>query len=196
MSVAVAVRKGKDLVLASDTQTNFGSFKVKSENHRADKIRRVGSALLATTGWGLYENILDDLLSARAAPRLNSKQQIFSFFLALWKALHQRYPFVNDQSEGDHESPFGDMDASFLVVNSSGIFYVARDLSVTEFDEYYAIGSGSDFSLGALHALYETDSDAATLARKAVEAAIAFSLHCGGEVRIEKKIVRPSRRRR
>jgi ATP-dependent HslUV protease, peptidase subunit HslV len=182
MSIAVAVRKDHEVILAADSQTNFGSSTVGAENHRARKIRRVGTAFVATTGWGLYDNILDHLLRSGTPPRLTNQDAIFEFFLKFWRALHDRYTLINDQADKDNDSPFGDLDASFLIVNRRGIYSVASDLSVTEFSQYYAIGSGSDFSLGALHALYDGPLDAAELARRACAAAIEFNIYCGGEV--------------
>lgn len=192
MSIAVAVKKGNEIVMAADSQTNFGSSKVRIENHRAEKIRKIGSSLLATTGWALYDNILDDFLARRRVPALTSRKVIFTFYLGFWKLLHERYSLVNDQSDKELDSPFGDMDACFLIANSGGIFYVAGDLSVTEFDEYFAVGSGSDFSLGVLHALYDSDIGAEELARRAVSAAVEFNIYCGGDIQVARA---PTRRR-
>lgn len=55
---------------------------------------------------------------------------------------------------------------------------------MTEFARYYAIGSGSDYALGAASVLYGTEADSATICRKAVEAAIEFNIYCGGDVEI------------
>lgn len=185
MSIAVAVRKGKHTVLAADSQSNLGAFKVDPDNLICSKIRRIGSSLLATTGWGLYENIIGDFIAKKRRPPLTSTASIFRFFLDLWKALHDRYPFVNDQPDRNDDSPFGDLDASFLVVNTAGIFYVASDLSVTVFEKYYAVGSGADFALGAISVLYDEDVDAEYLGRKAVEAALMFDPHCGGKINLQ-----------
>jgi ATP-dependent protease HslVU (ClpYQ) peptidase subunit len=190
MTVVVAVRKGSRVVLAADTQNNFGSNKMPADNHRISKIRKIGSAYLGTAGWGVYDNILDDLLARRKGISLKDEKAIFSFFLGLWKALHKDYSFVNDQCDKEDDSPFGDLSSTFLVVNGQGIFYVSSDMSVSRFEKYFALGSGADFSLGALHALYGRDLDAETLARKAVSAAVAFNVHCGGEVEVKKIKVR------
>jgi ATP-dependent HslUV protease subunit HslV len=191
MSIIVAVRKGREIALAADSQTNFGSVRVRSDNHRAVKFRSVGPALLATTGWGLYENILEDFLKRqRRTPSLSNKLNIFAFFMKLWDEMHDRYTLVNDQCNKDDPSPFGDLDASFIVVNKLGIFGVACDLSVTEFKHYHAIGSGCDFALGAMHALYETKMKADEIARRAIEAAVTFNVYCGGEIEIKKVTAR------
>ena len=62
MSIAVAVRTGNDIVLATDSKRTFGGNAVPESNLRDVKLRRVGEAYLATTGWGVYANILDDYL--------------------------------------------------------------------------------------------------------------------------------------
>jgi len=185
MSIAVAVRTADQIVLATDSKRTFGGGAVPVDNLRDVKIRRVGAAYIATTGWGVYTNILEDYLRSGRQPRLVDSASIFTFFRSFWKALHQRYAFVNDQcSESD--SPFGDLDASFLVVAPSGIFYVACDMSVTEFDQYYAVGSGAGYALGAMHALYAGKSDAEAIARRAVAAATALDIYCGGEINLVK----------
>jgi ATP-dependent protease HslVU (ClpYQ) peptidase subunit len=182
MSIVVAVRKRGQTCLAADSQNNFGSHQVPGDNSRVRKVRRVGEALLGATGWGIYDNILDELLRADADPKLESRERVFDFFLGLWKALHERYPFVNDQAEKD-DSPFGNVDASFLVASAAGILYVASDLSVTPFEKYFAIGSGADFALGAAYNLYDQDLTAEEIAVRCVETAVAFNVYCGGETR-------------
>lgn len=183
MSIAVAVRSGNEIVLATDSKRTFGGNAVPESNLRDVKLRRVGEAYLATTGWGVYANILDDYLRLAKNSQLRDSRTIFTFFRGFWKALHQRYAFVNDQCT-ESDSPFGDLDASFLVAAKSGIFYVACDMSVTEFQNYYAVGSGATYALGAMHALYTPNARAEQVARKAVAAASALDIYCGGEVNL------------
>jgi len=181
MSIAVAVRSQGRIVIACDTKRTFGSGELPEANLTDMKVRRVGAAYLAATGWGLYSNILDDYLSTRRNARLVDERSIFSFFRVFWKDLHERYSFVSDQRH-DEESPFGDLDASFLITSAHGIFSVACDMSVTEFKQYYAIGSGAPYALGALHALYEDGVDPTQVAHKATQTAMALDLYCGGTV--------------
>jgi ATP-dependent HslUV protease, peptidase subunit HslV len=181
MSIAVAVKSQDRIVIACDTKRTFGSGEVPESNLTDVKIRKVGPAYLAITGWGLYSNILDDYLRTRRNIRLADQASIFSFFRVFWKDLHERYSLVSDQRHDD-ESPFGDLDASFLIANQNGIFSVACDMSVTHFEQYYAIGSGAPYGLGAMHALYRENADPLAMARKGVEAAIALDLYCGGAI--------------
>ena len=183
MSVVVAIKKNNQVILAADSQHTFGSSKPGDGNMQESKIRPIGDAYLAGTSWALYDNILDDFLAEKGTVALQTKQEVFAFFKELWKALHDQYSFVNDQCD-DKETPFGDLDASFLVVTRQRIFYISSDMCVTEFAKYHAIGSGSDFSIGALHVLYPQDLDLADMATQAVETAIAHNIYCGAPVDI------------
>lgn len=192
MSIIVATQKAGYAALACDTQSYWGEIRINTDNHRCVKYRKIGASLVGSTGWGLYDNILDDYLAGRKdAITLLDSRSIFNFFLRLWKELHDKYTFVNDQCDKESDSPFGNIDASFLIVNKNGIFHVDSDLSVNRFEKYYAIGAGEDFALGALYSLYDTDLNAGDLARRAVEAAINFSTRCGGEIECEQVKLTP-----
>lgn len=195
MSIAVAVRTADEIVLATDSKRTFGGGAVPAENLRDNKLRRIGNAYIATTGWGVYSNILDDYIGKNRRVQLGDSASIFTFFRNFWKALHQRYAFVNDQCS-ETDSPFGDLDASFLVAAQSGIFYVACDMSVTEFDQYYAVGSGAAYALGAMHALYGPRTPAESVARRAVAAASSLDIYCGGDVNLVKLRARRAPRAR
>ena len=185
MSIIIAVRKNGRTIVASDTLTSFGdSHRLPPENTTTSKVRIVGAVILGGAGWGVYDQILDAHLDPDDPPPLSNELDIFEFFVDLWKAMHDNYTLVNDQSQSK-DSPFGDLDSSFLIAAHEGIFKVSSDLAVTRFEQYYAIGSGSDYALGALHQLYELEIDAMTIARRAVETAVAFDAYCGGKIRID-----------
>jgi hypothetical protein len=179
--------------VAADTQENFGDRKLAHVDHRITKVIKVGAAHLATTGWGLYDNILEDYLGRAGTPRLGTRRDVFSFFLRFWKELRRRYSLVNEQAHQEDPSPFADLDSSFLVASPGGIFYVSGNLSVSEFERYYAVGSGSSYALGAMHVLYDTDLDAEDLARNGCAAAMTFDLYCGGEIEVHEVAARGRR---
>ena len=186
MSIALAIEKNGELIVAADTLTSFGNTRVPPALHAAQKVRPVGTSFLATTGWGLYDNILDDVLAKRKNIKFGSREQIFDFFLRLWGDLHKKYSFVNDQIDEKEAGPFGNLDSTFIVAGKAGIFYVGPDMSVTPVKSYFAIGSGAQFALGAMNALYDSKLGAEAIARRAVEAAIAFDTYCGGDVQIHR----------
>jgi len=183
MSIAVAVQKDGTIALATDSVTTFGEHQESVENLHTEKIRQIGSAYVASAGWSVYDNILDDFLAKQeTVPQLTDKTSIYAFFVLFWKALHSDYSFVKDQGS-DEKSPFGDLDASFIVVNTSGIFHVSSDMAVTQFDRYTAIGSGVDYALGAINACY-ADKPAEEIARVAVETTSKFNIYCGGDTKV------------
>jgi hypothetical protein len=195
MSVAIAVLKDRTLALATDSMIHFGGEKVPTDNLADPKMRPVGPAWLAATGWSLYSNILDDWLGGRKRmPSLATAPAVFRFFNDLWGQLHDRYSFVKDQPE-DHDSPFGDLDSTFLVASPGGLFHVASDLSVTEFRRYFAIGSGAPLAMGAVHALWDSGLGAAEIAVRAAGAAVDHDLYCGAPVNVQTVRVKATRNR-
>ena len=180
MSVAVAVRKGRTIAVAADTQENFGDRRVLRGDHSSSKIMKVGVSYIAQTGWGLYENILGDYFAKAGTPRFRNEREIFVFFNRFWKRMRKDYSFVNDQPMEDDKSPFADLDASFLIVNPGGIFHVTGQMSVTRFTRFDAIGSGAPYALGALQTLYDQTQSAEEIARRACAAAVHFDISCGG----------------
>ena len=186
MSVIVAIRKHNQVVMAADTLTSFGdSEHIPQENARTSKVGRIGDSLIGGAGWAVYDDILNDFLATRPTPDLTSARKIFSFFLDFWRALHEHYTFVNDQA-ANNNSPFGDLDSTFLIANAGGIFTVASDLGVTPLNRYYAIGSGGEYAIGVLYTLYNRTDDIESVATDAVQAAIAMNLQCGGAVDVLK----------
>ena len=184
MSIVVAVTKNNQTFMASDTLTCFGdSQQISNINSPCEKIRRLGPVILGSTGWAIYDDILDNYLANNPQPQLSDRKTIFAFFLDFWKALHDRYTFVNDQSQAK-DAPFGDLDSSFLIANANGIFKVSHDMNITHFNQYYAIGCAEEYALGAMQILYQQDGDAQSIAKRAVQTAIEFDVHCGGEITV------------
>jgi ATP-dependent protease HslVU (ClpYQ) peptidase subunit len=142
--------------------------------------------MIGATGLSVYYNILDDYLGSGPKPELKDERSVFKFFVKFWKDLHDRYHFVNDQSDTDSPSPFADLDAEFLVVSSQGLFRVRQILSVSRFDEFCVIGSGSSYAEGSLRILLSSDRVCAReAARRAVEVAVEFDGGSGGLIEVE-----------
>ncbi len=185
MSIVVAVKKGNEVVIAADSQLAYGSNKASSGNVNNPKIRRIGSVLIGSVGWGIYDDILNDYLLRKKSVRLNTSQEIFRFFMEFWHVLRNKYSLIHTECK-DEKSPFGDLDQEFLIVTTKRIFFVGSNMSVTEFLKFHAIGAGAEFALGAMHVLYEQGLDARELASKAVATVIANNLYCGGEIQVLK----------
>ncbi len=184
MSIVAALRRSGSITMAADTLALFGeSMVIPQANASVSKMLRVGDAIVGGTGWAVYDDILDHFLATADPPPLNSRREIYAFFLDFWKALRETYSLVNEQS-ASKETPFGDLDATFLIASPGGLFKVSSDLGVTEFKQYHAIGSGCEYALGAMHVLFGAEPNNQTIVRSACEAAIAMEVSCGGDIEI------------
>ena len=183
MSIVVALRQQNRITMAADTLAIFGeSMAIDESNARAVKIVPIGDAILGGTGWAVYDDILDHFLANAQPPRLHNRRDIYAFFLEFWKALRETYSLVNEQA-ASKETPFGDLDATFLLASPGGLFKISSDMGVTEFHRYHAIGSGAEYAIGALHVLTADASKSSDdIVRAACQAAMAVDTFCGGSV--------------
>ncbi|MCH9034621.1 MAG: hypothetical protein IID42_08965 [Planctomycetes bacterium] len=181
MSTIVAVEKDRRTVIASDTLTTSGPMACVN-SLGLPKITRIGTSFVGSSGFSVYKNVLDHYLTGKRAPTLKDERAILDFFIRFWKALHEHYHFVNDQSREDDTSPFAELDTEFLVVNRHGIFQVEDILGVTRYERYCAIGSGASRAEGALEVLMGLDMTAGEIATEAIRVAMMFDRASGGDI--------------
>jgi ATP-dependent HslUV protease subunit HslV len=179
MSTIVVVKKNGRAVIAADTLTSYGSRRLSSD-HNADpgKIVKVGDSYIGSTGASVHRLVLEHLFQAMdPAPRLSSRLEIFELFRRIHPRLKEEY-FLNPKD--DDRDPYESSQMVLLIANRHGIFgcYSLRD--VFEYDRFWAIGSGSDFAMGAMHAVYDRHIDAPEIAQIGVRAAIDFDEATGG----------------
>jgi len=103
--------------------------------------------------------------------QLNSKAAIFEFFRKLHPILKEEC-FLNPKE--DEEDPYESSQITALIVNASGIYGVYSMREVFEYTQFWAIGSGHEFALGALNHAYALYDDAETIAQIGVNSGIAF----------------------
>lgn len=191
MTVAVAVRKNGRTVLAADSLVQFGGQKFPPENCQFHKIYRVGETHVVWAGWSLYAEMLTAHLAANAPPpSFETEAQVFDFFVRFWRAMRDDYTFMARHDRAERH-PFVDLDSVFLLVNRHGIFRVAGDMDVTEFQQFCAVGTGSKYALGALRVLYQNGEDPVEIAQRAVQVGIDFDVNCGGPIELAEVTAAP-----
>lgn len=181
MSTVVVVKKGGMVAIAADTLTTFGSRKVSATHNRhSGKILRLGGSFLGMTGWSASQQVLTHAFwGIPDPPRFASAAEIFDVFLALHPRLKQEYflsPLAGDGYESSH--------MNLLIANGHGIFGVYSIRDVLEYERFWASGSGSDYALGAMHAVFDADGDAASIAEAGVRAGIEFDDATGGPIEV------------
>ncbi len=174
MTTVVVVRKDRGIAIAADTMTKWGSGKETADyvvNH--GKLLQVGDTWLGLTGNATFKTILRDYFSRpKVRARFDTPLEIFRTWQSLHVALKADYNLI---ATGHDDEPLESTRFDALVANRHGIFGVVSHRTVQEFSRYYAFGSGSNYAMGALYALYdERGLNAETLARRAVETAAEF----------------------
>jgi ATP-dependent protease HslVU (ClpYQ) peptidase subunit len=173
MTTIAVVKKNGQCAIAADTLTKWGTGKesaVYIENH--DKIIKVGTSYLGVTGSATFKSILADYFSRpRVYAHFESPIEIFRTWQRLHAALKRDYFVIPTDGEEDSlESSRMDV----LIANPRGIFGVACHRTAQAFSRFYAFGSGSDYALGAIYAVYDRPWSAEKIARFAIEAAAEF----------------------
>ncbi|HUF05583.1 MAG TPA: hypothetical protein VMM38_15590 [Aridibacter sp.] len=171
MSTIVVVRKDGKAVIAADTLTTCGNTKESAEyvvNHQKI-IGHQGSYLGITGSASLQIAVLDFLQRRKKRPTLTSVGDIYRFGLQLHRELKDEY-FLRPDDEEDFETFRGDI----LIANSSGIYGLSSYRYVQEYSKFYANGSGAEYALGALFAIYRSDKPVEEIAETAVRAGAEF----------------------
>jgi len=173
MSTVVVVRKKGIACIGADTLTCYGTRKqlahYKSE---PDKIVRVGESYVAIVGTPVHRLVLASALArGDEAPRLSSRQEIFECFRALHPRLKDEY-YVNPK-EGDKD-PYESSQMDLLIANPHGVFGLMSLREVYEYTRFWALGSGTDYALGAMYAAYDLELSAEQIAEIGLKAAVEF----------------------
>lgn len=171
MSTIVVVRKGKTAVIAADTLTTYGSTKESAKyvvNH--EKIIRHQGSYLGISGSASLQSAVQDFLKRKKKrPSLTNAGDIYRFGLQLHRDLKEEH-FLRPDDEEDFETFRGDI----LIANSSGIYGLSSYRYVQEYSRFYANGSGSQYALGAMFAIYDEEADAEKIAEAGARAGIEF----------------------
>lgn len=172
MTTIVAVRKNGVVSIAADTLTTFANTRLHaSQDGSHDKILLIGGSYIGVCGSAAHHLVLASLLSKAPNVQLNSKASIFETFRKLHPILKEEC-FLNPKE--DEDDPYESSQITALIANSTGIYGIYSMREVFEYTQFWAIGSGHEFSLGAMHHAYSLYDDAIKIARIGVEAGIAY----------------------
>src|SRR5207244_4588026 len=87
----------------------------------------------------------------RDTHKLGTKDEVFDTFTKL-------HPYLKDnfclQTKEEDSDPYESSQFSVVIANASGIYGLYSYREVFEFKEFWGIGSGRSFALGAMHAGY------------------------------------------
>ena len=172
MTTLVAVRKHDEITIAADSLTTFGDIRLGSDYDRSpDKILKHGDNYIGLCGSAAHHLVFESLLAAHPEYDFSSRLAIFETLRKIHPVLKEQH-FLNPKEEED--DPYESTQITALVANPSGIFGIYSMREVFEYSQFWAVGSGREFALGAMNALYPRLKTAAAVARVGVEAGATF----------------------
>ena len=180
MSTVVAVRLGTDVCIAADSMTTFGDQKQSPTYDRySDKLQTVDDGAIAIVGSAAHALVMESVLRERRVRLdLRDRLSIFESFRRLHGELKEHY-FLNPKDEGDETDPYESSRIDALIAGPHGIFGVYALREVYEYRRFWAIGSGSEYALGAMHACYDGAESAEAVAAAGVAAGAEFDTGSG-----------------
>ena len=180
MSTVVAVRLGTSACIAADSMTTFGDQKQSPTYDRySDKLQTVDDGAIAIVGSAAHALVMESVLRERRVRLdLRDRLSIFESFRRLHAELKEHY-FLNPKDEGDETDPYESSRIDALIAGPHGIFGVYALREVYEYRRFWAIGSGAEYALGAMHACYDGAESAEAVAAAGVAAGAEFDTGSG-----------------
>jgi ATP-dependent protease HslVU (ClpYQ) peptidase subunit len=177
MTTLVAVRKKNEIAIAADSLTTFGDTRLSAQfDKTSDKIVRYQDTYIGLCGSAAHQLVFESLLAKHGDLDFSTKAGIFETFRKLHPILKEQH-FLNPKEEED--DPYESTQITALVANEHGIFGVFSMREVFEYTRFWAVGSGREFALGAMHSQYPRQKTAAAVAKAGIEAGATFDKNSG-----------------
>ena len=172
MTTLVIVRKDDDIVIAADSLTTFGDTRLAAEHDSTyDKIVQYRGTYIGLCGSAAHQLVLENLFERQRDLDFSNKARIYESFRRLHPILKEE-AYLNPREEED--DPYESTQITALIANRHGIFGVYSMREVFEYTQFWAAGTGREFALGAMQALYQRVGTADAVARAGVEAGALF----------------------
>lgn len=185
MTTLVVVNKAGQVVMAADTLVTFGDTALAHRYEANSKIFKVdalsGTSYVGMAGTVAHFPALRKAIAAlpKAEVKLGSKDEVYDTFLKLHPLLKETF-FL--QTKEDDNDPYESMQFTVVIANASGIYGLYSYREIFEFKEFWGIGSGRSFALGAMHAVWGNAKTAKEVALAGMQAGCEFDKNSGGPI--------------
>ena len=185
MTTLVVVKKAGHVVIAADTLVTFGDTCLTHRFEANSKIFGVdtpdGPSYIGMAGTVAHFPVLRKALSGLPVDqlRLGSRDEVFDTFIRLHPLLKDSF-FL--QTKEDDNDPYESSQFTVVIANASGIYGLYSYREVFEFKEFWGIGSGRSFALGAMHAAWGKAKTAREVAMAGLNAGCEFDKNSGGPI--------------
>ncbi|SFB97915.1 ATP-dependent protease HslVU (ClpYQ), peptidase subunit [Polaromonas sp. OV174] len=185
MTTLVVVKKAGQVAIAADTLVTFGDTRLGHRFEANSKIFKVdtmaGLSYVGMAGTVAHFPVLRKAMAAlpKDQLKLGSRDEVFDTFVKLHPVLKETF-FL--QTKEDDNDPYESSQYSVVIANASGIYGLYSYREVFEFKEFWGIGSGRSFALGAMHACWDTAKTAREVAVAGLSAGCEFDKNSAGPV--------------
>ena len=185
MTTLVVVSKAGHVAIAADTLVTFGDTSLPHRYEANSKIFKVdtpyGVSYIGMAGTVAHFPALRKAMGVLPKEQLllRSRDEVFDTFLKLHPLLKETY-FM--QTKEDDNDPYESSQFSVVIANASGIFGLYSYREVFEFKEFWGIGSGRSFALGAMHASWDKAKSAREVAMAGMHAGCEFDKNSAGPI--------------
>ena len=187
MTTLVVVKKAGQVAIAADTLVTFGDTSLGQRFEANSKIFKVdtpaGISYVGMAGTVAHFPVLRKAMAAlpKDQLKLGSRDEVFDTFVKLHPLLKETF-FL--QTKEDDNDPYESSQFTVVIANASGIYGLYSYREVFEFKEFWGIGSGRSFALGAMHAAWDKARTAREVAMAGLNAGCEFDKNSAGPVDI------------
>ncbi len=185
MTTLVVVKKSGQVAMAADTLVTFGDTSLSHRFEANSKIFKVdtpaGMSYVGMAGTVAHFPVLRKAMAAlpKEQLKLGSRDEVFDTFVKLHPLLKETF-FM--QTKEDDNDPYESSQFTVVIANASGIYGLYSYREVFEFKEFWSIGSGRSFALGAMHACWDKAKTAREVAMAGMNAGCEFDKNSGGPI--------------
>jgi len=187
MTTLVVVKKAGQVAIAADTLVTFGDTRLSNRFEANSKIFKVdtpaGLSYVGMAGTVAHFPVLRKAMATlpKDQLKLGSRDEVFDTFVKLHPLLKETF-FL--QTKEDDNDPYESSQFTVVIANASGIYGLYSYREVFEFKEFWGIGSGRSFALGAMHAAWDKAKTAREVAMAGLNAGCEFDKNSAGPVDI------------
>ena len=187
MTTVVVVKRNGQVAIAADTLVTFGDTRLSNRFEANCKLFKVdttaGPSYVGIAGTVAHFPVLRKAMLALPKKELllGSKDEVFDTFTKLHPMLKETF-FL--QTKEDDNDPYESSQFSVVVANATGIYGLYSYREVFEFNEFWGIGSGRSFALGAMYVAWDKAKTAREIATIGVQAGCEFDKSSGGPIEV------------
>ncbi|MDB5889801.1 MAG: proteasome, and subunit [Polaromonas sp.] len=187
MTTLVVVKKAGQVAIAADSLVTFGDTMLPHRFESNSKIFKVetaqGTSYIGMAGTVAHFPALRKAMAALPKEELllGSRDEVYDTFLRLHPVLKDLF-FL--QTKEDDNDPYESSQFTTVIANATGIYGLYSYREIFEFKEFWGIGSGRSFALGAMHACWDKAKTAREVAIAGLNAGCEFDKNSAGPVEV------------